>query len=72
VNKIILRLEEPETYSLFTAGCGLHPLYLHTTAKNIAIQSIVEIKHFIEMWMTRNVHNHIENYPSCSIFKSSV
>jgi hypothetical protein len=42
LNKIIPRLEKPETYRLFIAD----PLYLHTTARNVAVQSYTVTKIF--------------------------
>jgi hypothetical protein len=56
LNKIIPRLEKPETYyRLFIADCGLHPLYLHAVAKNIAVQSWAVTRHLTKMCMTCTV-----------------
>jgi hypothetical protein len=39
LNKIIPRLEKPETYSVFTADYVLYPLYMQIKAGKVARQS---------------------------------
>jgi hypothetical protein len=52
LNKRVPKLEKPDTYSLLIVDCGIYPLCLHTTARNVAVQAYTVNKIF-----HRNVYN---------------
>jgi hypothetical protein len=55
LNRIIPRLEKPETYSILIVDCGLCPQYLHTSARNVAISSYSVPKGFKKKCVGHNI-----------------